>query len=133
MRRWESALRHHGAHVANNNGNSIPTILGSTDFMFPLLVSEVLSSIVIAGALAVAGSIFLIFVFTFGNLFLTLVGTLIMVVILAVAICIKLYAASPVFDLLDVFILVALTGNIRPCCSQSSGCVNNVAAVYNVR
>jgi ABC-type multidrug transport system fused ATPase/permease subunit len=109
--RWNHAFQAIGGQVAKSR--NVPVIVGSQDFTFPLLVDEVLFSMILAGTLAIAGSIFLTLLVTLGDWALTLISTLIMAVVLSVTVCLKLFVSAPVMDLLDVFVLVALVGKHR--------------------
>lgn len=106
--RWTNAFNKHGSNNAKKY--NLPIIIGSTEFTFPMLASEVLFSIELSTIISVAGFIFLLFVFTKADIGLTLLGTLAMITIIAVSVCIHEYVFVGEFDLLDIVVLIAVMG-----------------------
>lgn len=106
--RWNDAFASHGSTYANQYG--IPTVVGSSEFTFPMLASEVLFSIELAAFVSGLGFILLLCIFTSADVGLTLLGTLAMFVIIIVAICIHEYFFVGDFDLLDIVVLIAIMG-----------------------
>lgn len=107
--RWQSAVTTAGGYFATRY--SVPQVVGSDDFKFPMLASEVLQSISIAAIISIAGFVFLIFIFTC-NASVTLLGVIAMVSILALTLCLHVFFFSRTADLLDVVVLIALIGMI---------------------
>ena len=106
--RWNDAFSKHGSTYANKYG--IPSVIGSSEFTFPMLASEVLFSIELSTIISVIGFIVLLCLFTSADIGLTLLGTLAMLVIVIVSICIHEYFFPGDFDLLDIVVLIAIMG-----------------------
>jgi hypothetical protein len=109
LSKWKAVFAGQSSASAATYGVSVQ--MSSDAFTLPLLASEVLTSIEIAGIVSLLGFIVLLFVFTF-DFCLTLSGTLIMTVILCMTFCLHLYFVTNIVDLLDIVVLIAIIGMI---------------------
>lgn len=120
--RWQSAFEAHSSSssaslsslgkVEGSPSYNIPIISGSDEFTFPLLASEVLSSIILATIISVCGFVGLLGLFSFFDVSTMIFGTYTMLYVLAVAFCIHLYAFDATVDLLDIVVLIAVVGMV---------------------
>ena len=88
---------------------NVNILVTSEAFSYPLLAAAVIDSITFAGIVSVAGFIGLILIFTF-DFILTIIGAITMISIFSISLFIKLNFISPLFDLLDVVVLIAVVG-----------------------
>lgn len=104
--KWKSFFSDNAAKEANRYG--VPITVGSSDFTYPILAIEVYNSIILACIISVAGFFGLLWLFTYSDFALILLGTLSMILILVVVLCVHLVFFSNVVDLLDIVVLVAV-------------------------
>jgi hypothetical protein len=109
MKKWKNLFDKSASEVAKMHG--VVVLVSSDAFSFPILASEVLQSITIAGIISCSSFVGLFLVFTW-NIFLTCVGAIIMGSVFAISLCLKLHFSSKVFDLLDIVVLIAVVGMI---------------------
>jgi len=105
--RWRSAFSSHASGSAKEY--KVPVIVGSQAFTVPILAEEVLNSIIFAGIVSVSGFVGCILLFTW-SLSVTAMGSLLIVEVAAITICIHQLVVPLAFDLLDVVVIVAIEG-----------------------
>lgn len=107
---WQKAFKDHGSDNAQNN--DVPVIVGSNAFTYSILAQEVIQSIKVAALVCVLGFIGLLWLFTISDFGMTILGSFGIFTIICVSICLHIYFVSPVFDLLDVVVIIAIVGLI---------------------
>jgi len=105
--RWRSAFSDYGSASARKY--QVPVIVGSQAFTVPMLAEEVLNSIIFAGIVSVSGFVGCILLFTW-SLSVTAMGSLLIVEVAAITICVHQIIVATAFDLLDVVVIVAIVG-----------------------
>jgi hypothetical protein len=106
--RWVQAFDSHGSISASQY--SVETCVGSPAFSFPILATEVLTSIELAIIISIAGFFGLLLFFTYFDIGIIILGTFAMIAVFAIAICLHINFFNNVFDLLDVVVLIAIIG-----------------------
>ena len=112
--KWENAFTgtYSGGPGSNAKSYGVSIVVGSEDFAYPLLAEELILSIELAILISVVGIVFLLVVFTFCDVGMSIIGTLAMVTTLTVTVCVHIYTFTNVIDLLDIVVLVALMSMI---------------------
>lgn len=106
--KWETAFNNYGTSSASDSG--VSSCVGSDAFSFPILATEVLYSIELAIIISIAGFFGLLVFFTSFDIGIIILGTIGMIAIFAVTICLHIYFFNAIFDLIDVVVLIAIIG-----------------------